>query len=301
MSKVSIVIPSNKEIFLQKTIDDIVKKAKGDYEIIAVLDGYWPDPILKDYPNLHLIHKTNVEGMRPAINDAVRISKGDYIMKADGHCMFEEGFDEIMKADCEDDWISVPRRRSLEPEAWTILDNGKAPIDYHYLAWPFRNPEEVGMHGNPWVERAKERKDILIDDEMSSQGSCWFMSRKHFDRLGGLQCKGYGTFIQEFQEIGNKTWLLGGRVVINKKTWYAHLHKGKTYRRGYYISQKKMVDGALYSTWFWLTDQLKDRKYNFKWLVEKFWPIPTWSLDWEKQMVEWMPKVNEWSTKDGSA
>lgn len=57
MAKVSILIPSRNERFLPQTVDDIFAKAAGDIEVVAVLDGYWPDPILKDRPNLILVHR----------------------------------------------------------------------------------------------------------------------------------------------------------------------------------------------------------------------------------------------------
>ena len=39
------------------------------------------------------------------------IATGDFLMKCDAHCMFQEGYDEILKADCPDDGVLVPRRR----------------------------------------------------------------------------------------------------------------------------------------------------------------------------------------------
>jgi hypothetical protein len=163
-------------------------------------------------------------------------------------------------------------------------------VDYHYLSWAYAKPEEIGIHGAPWNERARERKDILLDDEMSSQGSCWFMTKRHFTEcLGGLSEVGYETFVQEFQEIGLKTWLGGGAVKINKKTWYAHLHKGKQYGRGYFISKGTMLRGTLYSADFWMNNRWPERKHNLEWLIEKFWPVPTWPAN-----------RAEWRTSNGT-
>ena len=103
------------------------------------------------------------------------------------------------------------------------------------------------------------------------------MSTRHFrDFLGGMSEEGYGGFIQEPQEIGLKTWLGGGRVVVNKKTWYAHLHKGKTYGRGYPVRAKEFHDGSTYSTDFWMNNRWSRRVHDMRWLVEKFAPVPTW-------------------------
>ena len=168
---------------------------------------------------------------------------------------------------------------------WNILDTGKAPVDYHYLSYPFQ-PDKPGrgLHGNVWNDRARKRKDILLDEEMSSQGSCWFMHRDHWDTLiGPMQCEGYGRFAQEFQELGNKTWLSSGKVMINKKAWYAHLHKGSKYGRGYAMSSGEMNRGVQYAVDLWVYNQWDHPKrvHDFAWLINHFWPVPTWPENWE--------------------
>lgn len=280
MAKVSVVIPTRNEQFLSATIDDVFNKARGEIEVVVYLDGYKPDPPLKERPGLVLLFGPAV-GMRGGINAAAAAATGEYLCKSDGHNMFAEGFDEVLKKDCLDDWVVVPRRKSLDAEKWDILQNGKSPVDYHYLSYPLLKPEEIGMHGVVWRDRARERINIMIDDEMSSQGSCWFMKKTYFERFNGLPEEGYGNFVQEFQQVGNRTWLSGGRVVVNKNTWYAHLHKGKTYGRGYSISQRAMIRGGLWSADYWLNNRMPDRKYDLEWLIDKFSPVPGWPNGWE--------------------
>src|SRR3989337_2484139 len=144
MAKLSVIIPSRNERFLPQTIDDIFKKATGAVEVIAVLDGDWPGGgdtrlLLPDDKRLHIIHRGEPRGMRAAINAAAGIAKGQYLMKTDAHCMVAEGFDEVLKADCEDNWIVMPRRYSLDAELWERRP--KESIDYHYLDCPMTNPE----------------------------------------------------------------------------------------------------------------------------------------------------------------
>ena len=282
MASVSVIIPARNEQFLSPTVDDVVAKAAGDVEVIVHLDGYWPDPPLKEYPNVHIIHRSKSVGMRPGINAAAAVATGDYLMKLDAHCMLDEGFDEVLQAECDGDWIVVPRRYSLDPENWERRP--KTPIDYHYLSYPLNDKEDGALHGRVWRERARERIDIPIDDEMTSQGSCWFMSREHWERLGGLEIYGYGDFIQEFQELGMKTWLGGGQVKVNKRTWYAHLHKGKKYGRGYFVRRGSWHAGSIYSTDIWLNNRWEGRVHDFNWLIRKFYPVPTWPENWEEEL-----------------
>ena len=290
---VSIIIPARNEKFLQKTIDCLIEKATGDYEIIAGLDGYWPTPAIKDHPKVTLLHAAESIGMRPMINSMARIASGEYILKIDAHCQIGEGFDEILAADCEDDWIVVPRQYSLDDEAWDI-NHGKPTIDYWYLSPPtyIENIEEAasrdrGLHGTRWHERKSFPgcHDKKIDDLMSFQGSFWFMTKKHFNRIGVMEPASYGNFAYEAVELGMKTWLCGGRVVVNKNTWYAHLHKGEKHGRGYMLQKSSVRKAAEYCVDTWMNNKWSGTVpgRNIKWLVEYFAPVPGWdNFDWER-------------------
>ena len=284
MTKLSVLIPSRNEMFLPQTVRDVLDKARGDIEVIVALDGY--DTPLVDDPRIKVVHHPDALGMRACINDSASLATGDYLLKCDAHCMFSEGYDTVLSADCADDWVVIPRRWSLDAEHWCIESNGKGPRDYHYLDFPFSDkPHDAGMHGIEWNERRRQRIDkpeYDIDDTMSFQGSCWFMSRKHWHRIGPMSEIGYGTFSQEPQEIGNKTWLSGGRVVVNKHAWYAHLHKGKRYGRMYSISQREIIAAHAWSAAHWMNDEEPNMTHRFEWLVEKFWPVPSWPDNWRE-------------------
>jgi len=296
--RVSIISPCRNERFLSKTVADLLAKSAGDIEVIPVLDGCAPPADLPTDPRVKPLQLPDRVGMRGAIDIGALAATGEFLMKTDGHCMYAEGFDQVLKADCEDNWIVIPRRYSLEPEEWKI--NPKEPVDAHYLSWPFERPgdKSCGLHGNIWRERAKACKDVLVDDEMSSQGSCWFMMARHKARLGHMEVENYGTFCQEFQELGMKTWLGGGRVVVNKKTWYAHLHKGKKYGTGYQFNnaewKKWIIDnerGRLFTIRHWMFDEWAERKRDLKSLIDRFWPVPGWPADWEKQRWEFKKEL----------
>jgi predicted O-methyltransferase YrrM len=277
-------------------VDDIVAKAEGDTEVIVVLDGYWPDPPLTDYKNQTIIHLGTIyenKGMRRCINAGMAIARGKYVMKSDGHCLFDQGFDVKLMADCDDDWVVIPRRYRLEPETWTVPPDPRPPIDYQFLTYPFIRTHDpaCGLHGDDWRQRSYDRKDILIDDNMSSQGSLYFTTRKWwFKMIAPMDVPLYGHFIQESQEVCNNTWLGGGRVVVNKKTWYAHWHKGKA-GKGYGFSNYIY---ACHQAWrdrgrkncidYWLNNKFPKKIHDFDWLVEKFWPVPTWPKNWKEKI-----------------
>jgi glycosyltransferase involved in cell wall biosynthesis len=283
MSKVSVLIPSRGEQFLPQTVADILAHAGGDVEVIAALDGYWPNPPLPEDKRLKIVHHGTPQGMRASINHAAAVATGDYLMKCDGHCMFAEGFDEVLKADIQDNQIVIPRRKRLDAENWAIQDVGKPDIDLHYLSNPMTNPDGFSFHGAIWPREDRKRLDILIDETPSFQGSFWMMTRAHWERLGGMSEEGYGGFTQEPQEIGMKTWLGGGQVVVNKKTWYAHLHKGKKFGRGYHQDSREIIRGHEYSARYWMNNKWTERVHDFEWFIDKFPNMPTWDANWKEE------------------
>jgi len=303
----SIIIPSRSpENYLQKTIDDLLLKAEGSVEIIVVFDGVWPEEVIKDDKRVRLIHHGtihNSNGMRDCINKGVAVSSGKYIMKIDEHCMVDQGYDVKLIADCEDNWVVVPRRYRLDADNWKVLEDRRKPIDYMRIDYPYQRPEDktCGLHGAEDRERYHTHKDNLIDDLMTMQGSCYFMSRKMWDSaIVRMEDENYGTFTAEAQEISMKAWLSGGRVIVNKKTWYAHWHKGRS-GKGYGFSNaqykqhaEQMEKGRLFCIDFWLNNKWDKRIHDFKWLIEKFWPIKGWPDNWEEQVL--IDKEKDYST-----
>ena len=279
MPKVSIIVPSRNEAYLVKTVEDLLAKARGEVECIVVCDGYW-EHRLPDDKRLRVIHFGEAKGMRPGINAAVAASTGTHLLKCDAHTLWAEGYDVTLLEDYhEDNWVVIPRRYALDPDAWAIdSSNPKYPIDYHYLSYPFEREDDptCGMHGTEWRARRAARKDVLLDDEMSSQGSGWFMSRAHWDRtIGALDIERFGSFVQEFQEVGMQTWAAGGAVKVNKRTWYAHLYKGKKHGRGYTMVGTNHQMGVVNCIERWMFERADVTRK----LVEKFSPVPTWPKD----------------------
>ena len=294
--KVSIIIPARNEIYLQQTISDLLSKAAGDIEIIAILDGYWPTPAIKEDERLILIHRER-QGMRAAINTGIAIAKGEYVMKIDAHCIVAPGFDEILQKDCDKDWIVVPRRYSLEMETFEIRTH-RPFVDYEYLSFPYRQKRHKGgaaMCGMVWDERIASQIDVLLDEELTFQGSCWFTPKEFFNRrIVQMDEKGYGTFIGEAQELGLKTWLGGGKTMVNKKCWYSHLWKGDPYRKKYTelfgqvysrVGWNERREGNKFTIDYWINNRWPERIHDFEWLMDKFWPVPSWP----EERTKWIP------------
>jgi hypothetical protein len=213
----------------------------------------------------------------------VEICHGDYVMSVDAHCMFAKGFDEQLVKDHQPDWVQVPRRHRLDAENWSIQpqSDSRPPIDYEYIMFNPLLVNNEGLHGFKWDSRTLARENIMIDDILTFQGSCWFMSKDWFNRRGfmSLDYQGWG---QEAEEISFETWKNGGRVVVNKNTWYAHLHKGTKYGRMYHLSKSENRKSYEYSYQKWIVEN----KEFFINLIERFMPLPGWPKDWKKKLWE---------------
>lgn len=283
---VSIAIPSRNEKFLTRTIQDILEKATGPIEVFPVLDGYkLPDEEYIKDPRVTYIHfpQASHTQKRQAINHVVSICNGKYVMSVDAHCMFAPGFDEVLKNDIGDNynWVLVPRRHRLDAENWclqTQCDN-RPPIDYEYIIFRGLLVENEGLHGFKWDAKTLARWDTPIDDILTFQGSCWFMTKQWFQERGFMDLK-YQGWGQEAEEISFETWKNGGRVVVDKNTWYAHLHKGQRYGRMYFMSKSENRRSYEYSYNRWI----KENKDFFIGLIEKFFPLPGWPDDWREKI-----------------
>lgn len=264
---VSVVIPSYKDPYLHPTIDSLLENSElGDeLEVIPVLDGYWPETPVRNDDRVRPIHLGKNQGMRNAINTGVRIAKGKYIMRTDEHARFDKGYDKKLIQDIKDNWIVTPRRYFLDPVKWEVMDI--PPVDYMKLKIVRVGDGKGGMvekfSGVEWHSRAKERKDVMIDETMAMQGSCWIMPKSWWEKvIVDLQSEGYGTHYQDSHEMQFKTWKAGGKLMVNKNTWHAHKHRKFPRSHGY--GGQAARDGFAYALKVWRDYYEKEIKPAWK-------------------------------------
>ena len=296
MAKVSVLLPSRSEPFLNRTIQDVLGQATGDIECVVVLDGAPPTQPLPDDPRIVVVEHKEPMGIGQCSWDGAQAATGDFIMKLDAHCALGKGYDEILARDCGPLDLVVPSRFQLKDEGWR---RGYGPIDYYYYTYPWIPESQFGwgMHGKKWLgedglsggyfHREQRDKRIPLDDMQAFQGSLFFMSRLRFLELGGVD-KRYWLW-QESTCIGMKVWLSGGRCLIDKFMWYAHLHKGARHGRGYWINKSDVMEAAYYSADHWMNDKWDSplRVRDMHWFVDHFWPMSGWPEDWDN------PKYHE--------
>jgi len=306
MRELSVIIPARNEMFLARTIEDILENIEADTEIIAVCDGNWPDPPVFDHPRVTIIFNPVSIGQRAATNQGARLSQAKFIMKADAHCAFGKGFDRILMEDCQYDWTMIPMMWNLHAFDWKCLSCGEKTYqgvkpglckkcngtefemvviwkprgNKVTVSWRFDN----NMQFQYWRKHRKrpEAQGDLIET-MSFIGACMLMHRDRYWELDGLD-EAHGSWGQFGTEIACKTWLSGGKLITSKKTWFGHMFrtgnfKGSGINGGsfpYHISGTAQEYAKKYSRDLWLNDRWPKAKYPLSWLVDKFQPVPDW-------------------------
>ena len=274
MSKVSVIIPSRDEIAIAKgghtvlyrTVMDILEKAVGDIEVLVGFDGP-PYQELPDDPRVKSIRVSEGRGIKPMINTLAGAAIGKYLFKSDGHCSFGKGFDEILKADMQENWLVMPRFYVLDEMKWEWQD--ERFYDYFYLSCPFTDPKGVRFKaGGHWPQRTREMIDgPEIDETPQFHGSGWFVDRDFFvNKIGMFPTVDPEGHAQEPPNIGFKYWTgpWDGKVMVNKKTWYAHMHKKPRHYTNYKMSDKQNKISYKVATDYWLHNRWEDRKYDVR-------------------------------------
>lgn len=281
MSKVSIIISARNEKYLKRTVEDIYEKATGEFEVIIGLNGKTEFEVPRNFPNLKVIESGQNIGLKQMINLLVSNATGKYIYKSDAHCMFGKGFDEILQENMEDNWVVTPRFYVLNAEKWEVQD--ERFYDYFYLCCPFTDKRGLRFKaGGHWPERTAERINShpFMDETPQIHGSSWFVNREYFlNTLKGFPLDDPFGHAQEPIWLGLKNWLKGGKVMVNKRTWYAHLHQDGD-KRGY--KEDKAHTERTYNEVanYWLNNKEPNLMHDFEWFVNKFKDMPTWPSNW---------------------
>lgn len=302
----SVLVPARNEMFLQQTIDDVLRNSSDRTEIIVVLDGYWPDEGIPQHPRVNIIHHEESIGQRAATNEAARVSQAKYIMKLDAHCAMDKDFDTKLIESAKElgrDVTQVPAQYNLHVYDWQCDScrhrtyQGSTPEkcekcghEKHHremvwkprksrltTAWRFDRDLKFQYWG---AFKHTEEGKKEISETLSLLGACFFMGRDRFWELDGCD-ELYGSWGQQGVEVACKSWLSGGRLVCNKRTWFAHCFRtqGGDWGFPYKISGNQVNHARKYSRDLWLNNKWPKQKHTLEWLIKKFAPVPDWDVD----------------------
>jgi hypothetical protein len=90
--------------------------------------------------------------------------------------------------------------------------------------------------------------------------------------------EGHGSWGQFGTEVACKSWLSGGRLVVNKKTYFSHMFRtqGGDFGFPYELSGNAIDRAKKYSRELWLENNWKGAVKPFQYIIDKFAPIPDW-------------------------
>ena len=303
MPDLSILIPSRNEQFLPHTIKDILQHMETDTEVIAVIDGGALDPDIPVDSRVHIIQLEESIGQRAATNLACRQSTAKYVMKVDAHCAFDQGFDRKMIeafAELGDNVTMVPIMRNLHVFDWVCPEGHRRyqgpsgpckecgkPTTMDIVWIPKTNPQSTSYcfdsephfrYFNEYKKRPNYKFDKDFSETMSLQGSCWMLTRDKYWELD-ICDEVYGSWGSQGIQVACSTWLSGGRVVVNHRTWYGHCFRtqGGDFGFPYPLSGRQVEHAKQHARELFFENKWPKQIRPLSWLLERFRPVPGWS------------------------
>ena len=317
--ELSILIPARNEMFLSRTIEDILQHSEANIEIIAVIDGQAAGPPIPVDERVKVITLKDSIGQRAATNLACRNATGKYVWKSDAHCSFDQGFDRKMLdffKEVGDDVTAVPIMRNLWAFDWKcyhcghkkyqgptplkcekcgkgdkirrkmmwIGKNNPQSTSFSFDAEPHFQYNEAWKHREPYLTDKKEKQ---YTETMSLQGSAFMLTREKYWELN-ISDESVGSWGNQGIEVACKTWLSGGRVLVNHKTWYAHMFRTQGGDFGFpYEQSGRGVERTKHKVWdHFFHGHFKQQIHPVSWLVRKFMPVANWTEEKIKELEQ---------------
>ncbi len=177
--KISVYMASyNYADFIEEAINSVIHQTLDDWELIVINDGSTDDTeeVLKQYESnqkIRIIHQQN-QGLNITNNIALRLARGEYIMRLDADDYLDENALSVLSD-------SLDRNKAYDlvfPDYYEVDENGKV-LDL--------------------IRRDKLDNDVEILD-LPAHGACTMFRTNTLKRLGG--------YIEDFQcQDGYELWL----------------------------------------------------------------------------------------------
>lgn len=292
--ELSVIIPARNEEFLNKTVEEVLGKSTADTECIVILDGAWPVEPLPNHDRLTILFNPVSVGQRAAVNQGAKLSNAKYIMKLDAHCILAEGYDTQLIASAQElgrevtqvplqynlhafDWVCPQGHRRYQSPSGPCTECGEPTTKD--IIWQKRDSRRTwawrfdkDLHFQYWREYERTHREDYVET-MSCLGACWFLDRAWYWELGGMD-EAHGSWGQMGTEIGCKSWLSGGKLICNRKTYFSHMFRTQGGDFGFpYPLEASAIDKArAHSQDVWRNGKFPNAIHDLNWLVAKFNP-----------------------------
>lgn len=297
----TVVIPARAERWVTETVIDVLAASGPQTTVLVVLDEDWPETDIPSHPRLDIIRVPKARGQRAATNLGIRTTRTRYVMKLDAHCAMAPGFDEELMRTAETlgpRTIQIPLQYNLHVfnrvcracgftedmgPTWPNCPQCKAAGTMtREVVWQRRMGRRTSgwmfdkdLHFQYWGEWSDRHADVEVHDVMSCLGACWVVDREWYWSVGGLD-EAHGSWGQMGTELACKAWLSGGRMVCNKRTWFAHMFRtqGGDFGFPYPLSGKEVSAARAHSRKLWMEGTWPQAVRPLGWLLAHFQPFP---------------------------
>lgn len=179
---------------------------------------------------------------------------------------------------CKD--CGLPEKKEVvwypKPSPWSTCFRFDRTMHFQYWRDYSRTPQ-----GKKEFEEGLDMGDHKLpelNETMSIQGSCFMITKEKWFELD-ICSEEFHSWGQQGVEVACKTWLSGGRVIVNRRTWYAHMFRtqGGDFGFPYSNPQSKVEENRELSRQLFKGDRWPKAVRKFQWLLDHFNP-PDWSL-----------------------
>jgi len=272
-----------------------MKNIRGNTDVFVCLDGEWANKDMPQDPRITYVFRHESWGQRKATNKLCKLSDAKYVMKVDAHCAFDEGFDVKMMEDMQDDYTMIPIMRNLHVFDWVcekghrryqgpsgVCEECGSETEKEVVWVAKTNPQSTSycfdteLHFQYFGEYKKRQEGDLVET-MSLQGSCFMLTRDKYWELN-ICDEEFGSWGAQGTEVACKTWLSGGKCIVNKNTWYAHLFRtqGGDFGFPYKQDNKQVSQARKKSQVLFLDNTWPQQVRPLSWLIDRFAPVPYW-------------------------
>lgn len=309
----SFIVPARNEFYreldlLGHTVQNLLANTARS-NVIVILDGYdsgWPPKPLPVDPRVTVIHHNQSIGQRAACNEGVRASTAKFICKIDAHCAVDRDFDVKMMAHCDYETTLIGVQYNLHAFSWRCKKcasetyQGPRPtkcekcgsrytrqvVKWEPRGWRERNGVWEGrpkttnwrfdstLHFQYDHNRTPAEGEVLTET-MSCLGACWMLQRERYWELDGMD-EQYGSWGNMGTELACKSWLSGGKMLVNHLTWFAHLFRTQP-NFGFPYPNPGADKARTRSRKIWMNNLWPKQVYPLSWLIEKFAPVRDWN------------------------
>ena len=210
---VSVIIPArNEQEYLNRTIENIFDTAKGDFEVIVILNGYKQVVPRTTGSQCRALWWDNNEGERAAMNWAVQEATKTHILRIDAHCDFSPlGWDVMMEEVTDDKTITVAVLTALDKQ-WNRLKG-------HWYGFARLLPTMEAKWEKPNRDHSTYK---TVEPNMCFTGCGFMLTKKFYEEIGGADesLPMMGAIGEEFAV---KAWVNGGKVQTRTDVMIGHI------------------------------------------------------------------------------